>query len=385
MTATAGRIALASVLLAGAVLATVDLLTFGLYAPYAAVGGYLVGRRPRNAIGWVLIGIGFTQIGTTTPPGIDVEALEAGAGSFRDLAYMWVAAWAGGASFLCYAALALIFPSGHLPDGRWRWPTAIGLVAGVFVVAIPAFLMHLRVSLDFESETFVPNPLGVLPDPPPDAVQAVQVIVTAIPLAILAGSVVGLLVRYRRAQRIAVLQIRWFLAALSFLVVAVIVGLVGFIATDMTTGVVWIPALLAYPSVALAVGFAVTRYRLFEIDRIISRTISWAIVSGALVAVFAGGAVALQAVLSQVTQGQTLAVAMSTLVAFALVQPVRRRVQGAVDRRFDRARYDAERTATAFADRLRSEVDIDVVLADLRTTVRASLAPGSDAVWLRRG
>ena len=105
-------------------------------------------------------------------------------------------------------------------------------------------------------------------------------------------------------------------------------------------GVAFVPVLLAYAAVPAAIAVAVLRYRLYEIDRIISRTLSWATVSGVLVVVFAGLVVGLQALLTGVTQGQTLAVAASTLAAFALFQPVRRRVQRAVDRRFDRARYD---------------------------------------------
>ena len=108
----------------------------------------------------------------------------------------------------------------------------------------------------------------------------------------------------------------------------------------------------------IVIGIAILRYRLYEIDRIISRTIGWAIVTGLLVAVFAGLVVALQAVLAPVTKENTLAVAASTLVAFALFQPLRRRVQRAVDRRFDRARYDGQRTVGAFAERLRNEVDL---------------------------
>lgn len=131
-------------------------------------------------------------------------------------------------------------------------------------------------------------------------------------------------------------------------------------------------------------GVAILRYRLYEIDRLISRTIGWAIVTGLLVAVFAGAVVGLQALLAGFTQGQTLAVAASTLVAFALFQPVRRQVQRAVDRRFDRARYDAERTAGAFADRLRDETDIETVTADLTATTRAALAPAGLGIWIRR-
>jgi hypothetical protein len=132
-----------------------------------------------------------------------------------------------------------------------------------------------------------------------------------------------------------------------------------------------------------ATTLAILRYRLFDIDRVVSRTIAWAIVTGILVLVFAGGVVAIQAALAGFTQGQTLAVAASTLIAFALLQPLGRRVQRAVDRRFDRARYDAQRTADAFAARLRSEVDLGSLRGALLATTDGAVHPEAAAVWLR--
>jgi ABC-type uncharacterized transport system permease subunit len=135
--------------------------------------------------------------------------------------------------------------------------------------------------------------------------------------------------------------------------------------------------------VPVSVGIAVTRHRLYEIDRLISRSIGWALVTGVLVAIFAGTVVGLQAIFTSITRGETLAVAASTLVAFALFQPVRRRVQTAVDRRFDRARYDSERTLAAFAERLRNEVDLASLEGDIAGTVVLALRPRSFGVWLR--
>jgi DNA integrity scanning protein DisA with diadenylate cyclase activity len=133
----------------------------------------------------------------------------------------------------------------------------------------------------------------------------------------------------------------------------------------------------------IAVGVAILRYRLYEIDRIISRTISYALVTGLLAATFAILIVGLQAVLTPFTGGQTVAVAASTLAVFALFQPVLRRVRRAVDRRFDRARYDGERTAAAFSERLRDQVDMETVTTDLRATVAGAIAPTDLGVWIR--
>jgi hypothetical protein len=135
--------------------------------------------------------------------------------------------------------------------------------------------------------------------------------------------------------------------------------------------------------VPTAAGMAILRYRLYDIDRIVSRTITYGVITGLLVAVFLVVNLALQAALSSITASNTWAVAASTLLAAALFTPVRLRVQGAVDRRFDRARFDSERTAAAFSDRLRDETDIATVISDLDTTVREVLKPTALSLWLR--
>ena len=383
----AWRVALVAALLGGMSLATVDPTLGPQYGPYAAVGGFLAIRRPNNVIGWLLIGIGVAFIGTTTPPGLDVERLEAGTGTPRDVIQAWAAAWAGGASFLLYAAVAMTFPSGHLPAGRWRRPALAALAVGFGLLMIPAFVPTLVFSPDGVTEVRVPNPVGLLPSP--GALLApLQVAVVAIPITILAASVVSLLVRYRRARRrsdgdIERLQIRWLLASVAFVVVSVIGGLVIFVLSEATAGWAWIPALVAYPTVPLAVGAAVTRYRLFEIDRIVSRTIAYALVTAVLFIVFAGVNLALQASLGPIVGGNAIGVAISTLVVAALFNPLRVRLQRAVDQRFNRARYDQEAALAAFATDLRDAVDVDVVLVAMRQVAERAVQPSAAAVWRR--
>ena len=179
-------------------------------------------------------------------------------------------------------------------------------------------------------------------------------------------------------------QLKWLLAAAAVAAVALPLC----VPSDPATRATSRTSLVVRASSPVAAcpsrsAIAILRYRLYEIDRIVSRTIGWAIVTGILVAVFAGLVVGLQAILAPVTDENTLAVAASTLVAFALFQPVRRRVQRAVDRRFDRARYDGERTAAAFGERLRDEVDLAGLETDLAATVGLALRPGATGVWLR--
>jgi hypothetical protein len=216
-----------------------------------------------------------------------------------------------------------------------------------------------------------------------------QPFIDALPLelgVLLVLAAAALIARYRRGDRIERLQIRWLVSAvavcvLGFALTGVAYGLRGFGSPIMMS-----TTLVAYAGILLmpvAIGIAVLRYRLYEIDRIISRTIGWAIVTGVLLAVFAGTVVGLQAILSNITQGETLAVAASTLVAFVLFQPLRRRVQSVVDRRFNRERYDAERTATDFADHLRDQVELATLGADIAGVVDRALRPRAVGLWIR--
>ena len=203
-------------------------------------------------------------------------------------------------------------------------------------------------------------------------------------MALLTVGVGGSLMRYRRSTGIVRLQLRWLVSAVVFVIVAAAFGL-GILAVfgEESGGLGWLPAIVAYPTVPLAIWIAVTRYRLLEIDRIVSRTLAYAVVTGVLALVFVGIVLGLQAALAGLTAGDTLAVAISTLVVAALFQPVRGRVQRAADRRFNRSRYDAERTVESFASNLRDEVDLERLRGDLRTVIGRSLAPTSVGVWLR--
>jgi hypothetical protein len=210
-------------------------------------------------------------------------------------------------------------------------------------------------------------------------------VVFMIPIGVFAVGVLSAVLRYRRATGVERLQLRWLMTSIAFALAALVAGLVGFAIVGAQVGLlVWIPAAVAYPTIPLAVGVAVMRYRLFDIDRIISRGLSWAVLSGLLLAVYVGAVVLLQSLLGGVTQGDTVAVAGSTLLAAALFHPLRRRIQAVVDHRFNRARYDAERTAIDFAERLRDEVDLESLSGDIADVVDTALRPTKIGVWIRR-
>jgi hypothetical protein len=382
--ARSGRVALAGLMVGGIALAFADPITLFFFLAYGTVGAWLITRRPTNPIGWLTLGFAFSFIATTPPRDVDVAALQAGTASMRDFFLVWVTSWSGGASYVGFMALALLFPSGRLPEDRWRGPALALIATGVTCGLLSATAPVISYNPDASANgLWIPNRFAVLPSFAPWTLVGDGVL-TLTQLALLPVAVASLLVRYRRASGVERLQLRWLVSAVAFCVAALAIG-IGLLATlgDSIGTLVWLPAIVAYPTVPLAIGVAVTRHGLFEIDRIVSRTIGWTIVTAALVVVFAATVVGLQALLSRFTQGETLAVAASTLVAFALFQPLRRRVQSWVDHRFDRARYDADRTVDTFAEQLRNEVDLSRLRVALVDTVEDALRPGSATVWLR--
>jgi hypothetical protein len=264
----------------------------------------------------------------------------------------------------------ILFPDGHLPSRRWRFlmaPVLAALVTGSLVVLVTPV----------ETGFLPANPLAI----PGLSVEINGAATGVSTLALVASvllAVVAVVVRFRRAVGVERQQLKWLVASVPL---AGILFPVSFLA-DLS-GLVDVASVAAVALLPGAIGLAILRYRLYEIDRLVSRTLAWALVTGILVAVFVLLVVGLQAVLAGLTQGQTLAVAASTLVAFALFQPLRARVQRAVDRRFDRGRYDGERVAAAFGERLRDQVDLTGVERDFAGTVGEALSPATSAVWIR--
>ena len=352
----AARIGLLACLASALLVPVPDPFTVLFFACHAGVGFLLVVRRPRNAIGWLLIVIALGFVGTGTLTDIDLDALTAGAASWPDFLRAWLSAWAGSATFIAYLALAVLYPTGRFGAGLQRRVGVLLVGLGIASVAAVALAPSIVINPDGGHPYLVPNRFGVAPDllAPLGLTNDWWTIVT---VGLLAAAVADLVIRFRRSTGVVRVQMRWLVASLCAIVASVVVGLLTtIILGDAGAEIAWLPVIVAYPTLPLAVYIAVSRYRLYEIDRIVSRSVGWAVVTGLLLAVFAIGVVALQALLTGVTQGQTLAVAGSTILALGLFQPVRRRVQRIVDRRFDRARYDAERTAIEFADRLRGQV-----------------------------
>ena len=380
-----GQTSLVALLILGTGLALPNPVGLLYFLSHATVGAVLVARRPGNVVSWLLLVIGFMYIPTSATFDVDAAALVAGTASTRDFLLSWLGAWGNLVVFFGYVALSILYPSGHLPSGRWRRPAIAFLVFCVAFLAVAATLPEYAVLLDSSvTPMMVPNRFAIFSDLPPWSVlptDGSMVLITLVLMAIGAGS---LIVRYRRSTGTLRLQLRWLGASLAFVVVGLAIGLGTLLVFgEASGGVGWVPAIVAFVSVPVSIGVAVLRYRLYDIDRIISRTISYGLISATLVAVYAGLIVLLQAPLSSVTGGDTLAVAGSTLVVAGVFQPLRRRIQGTVDRRFNRARYDAERTAAQFAAKLRDEVDPAAARAALEATVDSAIKPQLVGVWIR--
>jgi len=354
-----------------------DLLWTGMFTSilvaFVVVGAILTSRVPGNAVGPVLLFSGALlastiAIGTFSVVGAangsmptDVVAITS---LINDLGFTLPIV-------VVLMGIPLIFPDGHLLSARWRW---------IVVLAIAALVASAIV------QVFGPGPLGAAEVPNPfarpewyPALEVLDALASWSSIIGFGAAILALILRFRRGDVVQRQQLKW--PAVS-VVIALVFPLAFVLPPGFWADIAFLTGLVALLTLPIFIGIAITRYRLYEIDRIISRTLSWGLVTGILVVVFAGLVIGLQALLSEVTQGGTLAVAGSTLVAFALFQPIRRRVQRAVDRRFDRARYDGERTAAIFAERLRDEVDLESLAAELEHTVVSAIRPTAASLWL---
>ena len=338
-------------------------------------------RKPRNPLGWIMLASAAVSSFSQDASFYMVADYRLRHGGLP-LGWVAVLAQPGWAVSIVLTGLAvLLFPDGRPPSPRWRWVLWLYLAAatlylvGVLIASVGAIAGH-DIRVDGSGNLLViSHPTGS---------STWWGVVEAVFLPVLAlcwlGSVVGQVASYRRSSGIRRLQLKWLLAGSATALVGIPLttflsgmrGLPG-LAADITGAV----ALLAIP---VCMGVAILRYRLFEINRIVSRTLAYAIVTGLLVGVYAGIVLVATQVVSV---NEPVAVAGSTLAVAALFNPLRRRVQRAVDRRFNRARYDADNIVAAFAGRLQDAAALDSVQDELASTVQNALEPAFLSVWLR--
>ena len=347
---------------------------------FALVGALLVVRVPGNAVGWcmVVIGDGYALGGLAAAiTGSAAADGPSGAGTAAFAGWLTVLfTTIGGVVF----GLGFIFPTGRGHTPAWDRAIRIAAVLSPLLFTILFLIrpgpLHLVPTMD--------NPFGVGPDLRP--LFGPQVSRNA---AAGLGVVVPLLVwslasRYRRADAIGRQQLKWFVLALAVTFGGVGAASLSALISEQPPEAGLVVFGYAGALIPVAIGIAILRYHLYDIDRLISRSLSYGIVTGVLAAVFSVTAIGLSSVLGSVAQGESLAVAASTLVVLSLFGPLRRRAQAAIDRRFDRSLYDASLTVQAMSTRLRDDVDLQHVEADVLGVVDRTFHPATTGLWLRR-
>jgi hypothetical protein len=339
------------------------------------VGAVLAARRPRHPVGWLLLVLGLAVTASGVVDGYARYGLLARPGALP--AARWLAVFSPATlylGFVCVGLVLLLTPSGSLPSPRWRWWARLAAAGPV------VFLLALAVGPGLVIAPYDP----VIDQVTSPALAGVVGVAIAVAVAIAVGGLVvgvwSLVVRYRRARGVEREQLRWvaFAAALTvppaaILLIGVVVGTTGAVLVVLAAGVCM--ALLP-----LAIGAAILRYRLYDLDRIISRTLAYG-----LLTILLGGAYAVVALgLGQLLgRDSSLAVAGATLAVAAVFQPARRRIQAVVDRRFNRRRYNTAQTMAAFSVRLRDHTDLDTLTSEVLGVVDQTMQPTRASLWLR--
>lgn len=342
----------------------------------AALGAVVTRRHPSLSIGWIFSAIGVPMVVTLALVRYGMNAVALGLAP--EIWILWVMQWLWIPSIsLMATALPLLFPDGEPPSPRWR-PVARAIPAVIVVLIVGYALRPGPLQPPFDA---IENPLW--PGTPLPSWYTLAPALLQVPMTIACFG--GLVSRFRRSEGVERQQLKWFLFGLAptslFLVTATLADVV--LGYDQARAISGVFAGLALAAPAVTAGIGIMRYRLFDIDVLIKRTLVYGAVSAVLITTYAGAVVLLQTALRPFTAGSDLAVAASTLLVVALFQPIRTRVQDVVDRRFYRARYDASRAVDAFTSRLRSQVDIESVSTDLVGVVHDTLRPAHAALWIR--
>jgi MFS family permease len=354
-----------------------DSVTLSVLAlAFSVVGAIIASRQPRNAIGWLFCGVG-VAMGLNSFAGDYAEfwlASSFGMGALAETA-AWFSSWSWIILvFVPTTFLLLLFPDGRLPSPRWRpvaWCAALGLIG-----FLAGYTLNPGPLDDFPQIT---NPYGV----ESIILDAVGLAGAILALASMVASAVSLIVRMRRAGSAERQQIKWLAYGGALVVGAVFMGSV----ISVWSGDVGIALIsIGLLGVPIFTGVAIARYRLYDIDIVINRTLVYGALTAVLVAVYFGGVATLQAIFRALTsqeQQPQLAIVVSTLAIAAMFDPLRRRIQSIIDRRFYRRKYDARKTLEGFSVKLRDETDLEALNDELVGVVRETMQPAHVSLWLR--
>jgi MFS family permease len=345
------------------------------------IGGFIAARRPSNPTGWLfllmVLGLAVSFASDDFVRHAEPDALAGWIGT--------IGSSLGGLAFLGLFLLLMLFPTGTLPSHRWRW---LPIVA---VVGIAASAINSLFSPGSPVTPVVPGLINPLGEP---GWQPVLTVLNAVGelcfFVMVIGSVALLVVRFRRSRGTERQQLKWFVSAAT-VTALLLIGALAFdvVAPSATLGdvlwgnVLWILAISSLALLPAAAAIAILRHQLFDIDVLIKRTLVYGSLTAVLAVTYAATVLVLGSLFTNVTGSGNLAVAASTLAVLALFQPIRRRIQEAVDRRFHRGRYDAQHTVEQFAGRLRDEVDPGRVAVELSAAVKATIQPTALSIWIR--
>jgi hypothetical protein len=350
------------------------LIAFGAFA---LVGALLVARRPANPVGWIMAAIGLM---TGLFPAAETYAayMMSTKGTPDPLAIF--GAWANNIYWMPLLALALVylpllFPTGKLPSRRWL---PVALISGVTVAAFVGIGAFSEILIGQDIAYQIRNPIGIKGMPAAEEHPLFPVLAVGTLIGLM-GAVAAVIVRYRQSGGIERQQLKWFLYAAALIPTFFIVDLIPPVG-DFIFG-------LTLTALPVAIGIAILRYRLWDIDLIIRRTLVYSILTLALLIVYFGSVVLLQGFVGQLAgeHDSTAVIVVSTLVIAALFTPLRRRIQAFIDRRFYRPKYNAERTLQDFAASLRDEVDLEPLIDNLIEVVQQTMQPEKVNLWIKQG
>ena len=348
-----------------------------LVLSFSTVGALIATRRPHNPIGWIMLAAGIS-VGATLLASAYVDlSLALPQESLPATQWVaWVTSWlplVGFAPMVTF--LLLLFPDGRLPSRRWR---PVGWLAVVAVATLALGTALTPGSLVYRAEVI--NPLGLAPIEG-SLLEEGGVGWLLVPVSVVL-SAASMVVRFRRAAGEQRQQIKWLALAAVFAAVGWVFSSLTYETKLEAAGILLV--LFSFLGIPLAVGIAVLKYRLYEVDLLINRTLVYGSLTATLVALYFGAVVLLQRIFVTLTgQQSTLAVVASTLLIAALSNPLRRRVQAFVDRRFYRSKYDTRKTLEAFSAHMRDETDLNALSEDLIGVVRETMQPAHVSLWLR--
>jgi len=366
-----------------------EILFLVVVLAFPVTGILILRRQPRNTIGWLLQGIGFVWSLSFFADNYVVYGALVNPGSLPGpevVAALAAGSWAPPIGLMA-TFLILLYPNGRLPSPRWR---PIAWLSAANIVAVTAIVVLAPGQLEDSSIPNLRNPLGL------ESAETVLRVFLPVTLSLLAFSVVACAValvrRYRRSHGVERMQLRWLAAAGALVAATYLITILASLPTSTGlysdqspawVGLLQTVSILSFVLIPTAIGIAVLRHGLYDLDVVINRTLVYGSLSATLAGVYLASVLLLQFLLSPLTDQSDLAVAGSTLAVAALFRPARSRIQSLVDRRFYRSRYDAARTLDAFAGQLRHDLNLDAVGTDLCLAVGETVQPTLVSLWLR--